>query len=78
MSPVSANPPTVFRALPMLFRVPGTAQALDLQRLFRVFRVFRASCAHVWACAQACARAHTCMRSRGRAHPVTPITPVTK
>jgi hypothetical protein len=67
-------PLAMFRALRPLFRVPGTAQVIEFAGFVTGVTGVTGFYAPTRARVQSHMRAHAGMRSRGRAHPVTPVT----
>lgn len=68
--------PRLCRASHPLCMAPITPQVIDFSVLVMGVMGVTGSRAHVWAHMQA--RMQAGVRSRGRVHPITPITPITK
>lgn len=78
MSRASLIPPALFRAFAPMFQAPGTAQPVDFKRFVTGVTGVTGFPAHTRARVWARLRMHAGVRSRGRIHPITPVTPITK
>lgn len=79
MARLSPNPRPLCRAFAPMCRVPITSQAIDFAGfVMGVMGVMGFPRTRMGVCAGMCARAQAGGRSRGRVHPITPITPITK
>lgn len=78
MSMRAPSSPALFRASAFLFQVPGTTQPVDFKGNVTGVTGVPGFSAHTRARAWAHMRTHAGTRSRGRVHPITPVTPITK
>lgn len=74
-SPIS---PAMFQALALVFQAPGTAQPIDFKGFVTGVTGVPGFPAPTRARVRARPRMHAGVRSRGRVHPITPVTPITK
>lgn len=78
MSRPSPIPPAMFQAFAPVFQAPGTAQPLDFKGVVTGVTGVPGFPAHTRARVRAHLRVRAGVRSRGRVHPITPVTPITK
>lgn len=78
MARMSPTTPPLCRASARLCRVPITAQALDFSGFVMGVTGVTGFPAHTRARMQAPAHMPAGAHQRGRVHPITPVTPITK